>query len=112
MNITQRKEGDVLIVELSGRMAIGHGEAEAGSAILAALESGEAKILLDLADVPMIDSSGIGELVSVYTAANNANAALKLLNLSSQVEEVMRSTLLTGVFDIFSDEAAAIASFG
>ena len=112
MDITQRKEGDVLIVELSGRMAFGHGEAEAGVAILTALKSGETKLLVDMGDVPLIDSSGIGELVSAYTAANNGNAALKLLNLSPQVEEVMKSTMLTRVFDIFDDETAAVASFG
>ena len=111
MDITQRKEGDVLIVELSGRMTIGYGEAEAGDAILTVVKSGETKILLDMGDVPLVDSSFIGELISAYTAANNRGSAIKLLNLSPRVEEVMKSTMLTSVFDIFDDETVAIASF-
>ena len=112
MKISQRKEGDVLILELSGRMAIGHGEADSSATILAALGSGVTKVLLEMHDVPMIDSSGIGELVASYTAAKKAGAALKLLNLSSQVEEVITSTQLIRVFEVFDDETAALASFG
>ena len=111
MKFTQRKEGDVLIVELSGRMTIGHGEAEAGDALLTAVKSGETKILLDMGDVLVVDSSFIGELISAYTAANNRGSALKLLNLSPRVWEVLKSTRLTEVFEIFDDEAAAVASF-
>ena len=111
MNITQRKEGDVLIVELSGRMTIGQGDAEVGDAIRSALASGESKIVLDMGDVPVVDSSGVGELISAYTSANNRNAAIKLLKLSPRVGDVLKSTRLIGVFEIFDDEAAAVASF-
>lgn len=111
MNITQRKVGDVLIVELSGRMTIGQGDAEAGDAVRSALASGERKILLDMDDVPVVDSSGVGELISCYTSANNRTATVKLLKLSPRVGDVLKSTRLIGVFEIFDDEAEAIASF-
>ena len=111
MKIMQRKDGDILIVEMSGRMTIGQGDAEAREAILAALESGEKKILLDMGDVPMVDSAGLGELISVYTVAHRSNAAMKLLKISARVKEVMNITRMYGLFDIFDDKAAAIASF-
>lgn len=112
MNITHRKEGDVLIIELSGRMTIGQGDAEVGDAIRSALTSGESKIVLDMGDVPVVDSSGVGELISAYTSANNRDAAVKLLKLSPRVGDVLKSTRLIGVFEIFDDEATAVASFG
>ena len=111
MKITQRKQGDVLIVELSGRMTIGQGDAEAGDAIRSALASGETNILLDMGDLPVVDSSGVGELIACYTSATNRNASVKLLNLSPRVGDVLKSTRLIGVFEIFEDEAAAVASF-
>ena len=112
MNITRRKQGDVLIIELSGGMTIGKGDTEVGDAIRSALKSGESKIVLDMKDVPLVDSFGVGELVSAYTSANRRGAALKLLELSPRVRDVLSISGLTGVFDIFEDEATAIASYG
>ena len=111
MNIKQRKEGEVLIVEMSGRMTIGQGDAEARDAILIALRSGETKILLDMGEVPMVDSAGLGELISVYTSAHRSNAAMKLMKISERVREVLSITRMNGLFDVFDDKAAAIASF-
>ena len=111
MNIENRREGDVLIVELSGRMTIGQGDTEAGRAIRRALKSGETKILVDMGEVPVVDSAGLGELISVYAWAHRRKAAMKLLGISSRVREVLDVTRVTGIFDIFDDEAAAIASF-
>lgn len=111
MEITQRREGEILVMELSGRMTIGAGDAQAGDAVRAALASGEKKILLDMRDVPVIDSSGVGELVSAYTSASNRGAVIKLLKLSPRVGEVLLSTRLIGVLESFDDEVDAIESF-
>ncbi len=111
MNIKQRKEGEVLIVEMSGRMTIGQGDAQARKAILGAIEAGETKILLDMGEVPMVDSAGLGELISVYTWAHRSNAAMKLMKISSRVREVLSITQMSGLFDIFDDQESAIASF-
>jgi len=112
VNIERRKESDVLILELSGAMTIGKGDTEVGDAIRSALASGESKIVLDMGDVPLVDSFGIGELVSAYTSATRRDAAMKLLKLSPRVKEMMQISGLTGVFDIYEDEATAIASYG
>jgi anti-sigma B factor antagonist len=111
MRVTQRKEGDIQVIELSGRMTIGQGDAEAGDAIRAAVAAGEKKILLDMRDVPVLDSSGVGELISGYTSANNKGAVIKLLKLSPRVGEVLLSTRLIGILEAFEDEVVALESF-
>jgi len=75
------------------------------------LSKGNKQILLNLADVTYIDSSGIGELVSAYTAVSNQGGQLKLLNLTKKVHDLLQITKLYTVFDIHDDEAKAIASF-
>ena len=67
--------------------------------------------LLDMGEVPMVDSAGLGELISVYTSAHRSNAALKLMKISERVREVLSITRMNGLFDVFDDKAAAIASF-
>ena len=75
------------------------------------LSKGNKKILINLADVSYIDSSGIGELVSAYTAVTNQGGQLKLLNLTKKVHDLLQITKLYTVFDVHDDEAKAIASF-
>lgn len=112
MNITRRKENDILIIGLSGNVTLGSGDTEVGDAIRTALAEGESKIVLDMTDIALVDSFGIGELVSAYTSAHRRGAAVKLLKLSPRVREVMKISGLIGIFEIFDDEAAAIASYG
>jgi anti-sigma B factor antagonist len=73
---------------------------------------GQKKILLNLGDVTYIDSSGIGELVSAFTAVRREGGELKLLNLTKKVHDLLQITKLYTVFDIKDDEAAAIKAFG
>jgi anti-sigma B factor antagonist len=75
------------------------------------LSKGQKRILLNLADVNYIDSSGIGELVSAYTTVRNQGGELKLLNLTRKVHDLLQITKLYTVFDIKDDEASAIASY-
>jgi anti-sigma B factor antagonist len=75
------------------------------------IAKGQKSILLDMGDVNYIDSSGLGELVSAYTSARNQSAALKLLKLTKKVHDLLQLTKLYTVFDIYDDEALAIASF-
>jgi anti-sigma B factor antagonist len=111
MKISQRKEGQVLVIKLDGRMSIGEGDSEAGDAIRAAVAGGEKKILLDMKNVSVLDSSGVGELVSSYTSAHRRGGTIKLYGLSPRVGEVLKSTRLVGIFDIFDNEVKAIESF-
>jgi anti-sigma B factor antagonist len=75
------------------------------------INSGNKKILLSLYDVDYIDSSGIGELVSAYTTVKNASGELKLLHLTKRVHDILQITRLFTVFDVQSEEGAAIRSF-
>jgi anti-sigma B factor antagonist len=101
----------VAVLDLSGRITLGEGSVQIRDAIRELLGKGRKSILLDLGEVNYIDSSGLGELVSAYTSARNQGAALKLLKLTKKVHDLLQLTKLYTVFDIYDDEAAAIASF-
>jgi anti-sigma B factor antagonist len=111
LHATHRDAGEVTVVDLSGRITLGEGSALLRKTVRGLLEEHRTKILLNLADVDYIDSSGIGELVSGYTAVKNRNGELKLLQLTKKVRDLLQITKLFTVFDVFSDEATALRSF-
>jgi anti-sigma B factor antagonist len=106
----RRIEG-VNIVDLSGRITIGEGTIVLKDAVRNLLQRNEKKILLNLADVSYIDSSGIGELVSSFTTVGNQGGKLKLLKLTKKVHDLLSITKLLTVFEVFDDEAKAIQNF-
>jgi len=108
---TCREAGPVTIVDLSGRIALGEGSALLRKTVRDLLDSGQTRILLNLGDVNYIDSSGIGELVSGFTAVRNRTGELKLLNLTKKVHDLLQLTKLFTVFDVYSDEGTAVQSF-
>ena len=108
---TRREVGVVTIIDLSGRIALGEGSALLRKTIRDLLEDGQTKILLNLGDVNYIDSSGIGELVSGFTAVRNREGELKLLNLTKKVHDLLQITKLFTVFDVYSDESTAVTSY-
>jgi anti-sigma B factor antagonist len=101
----------VTIVDMSGRITLGEGSVILRDTIRDLVGKGQKKILLNLGDVTYIDSSGIGELVSAFTAVRREGGELKLLNLTKKVHDLLQITKLYTVFDIKDDEAAAIKSF-
>jgi len=111
MKATIRQVDSVVVVDISGRITLGEGCTQLRELIRDQLAKGNKRILLNLADVSYIDSSGIGELVSAYTAVSNQGGQLKLLNLTKKVHDLLQITKLYTVFDIHDDEAKAIASF-
>jgi anti-sigma B factor antagonist len=111
INISERQAGDVTILDLSGKVTIGEGSVALRGAIRRLLGEGKNKILLNLGSVGYIDSSGIGELVSSFTAVNKEGGSLKLLNLTQKIQDLLAITKLLTVFDTFDDEASALASF-
>ncbi len=111
MKLNTRQVDGVTILDLSGRITLGEGSVQLRDAIRDLLGKGQKKILLNLADVNYIDSSGIGELVSAYTTVRNQGGELKLLNLTKKVHDLLQITKLYTVFDIKDDEASAIASY-
>ena len=111
MKVTTRQVDGVTILDLSGRITLGEGSVQLRDSIRDLLAKGSKLILLNLADVNYIDSSGIGELVSAYTTVRNQGGELKLLNLTKKVHDLLQITKLYTVFDVKEDEASAIASY-
>jgi anti-sigma B factor antagonist len=111
LNISERQAGDVTVLDMSGKITIGEGSVALRTAIRRLLEEGKKRILLNLAGVGYIDSSGIGELVSSYTAINKDGGQLKLLNLTQKLRDLLTITKLLTVFDVYEDEAEALNSF-
>jgi len=112
MKANSRQVNGVTIVDLSGRITLGEGSVILRDSVRDLLSKGSKQIVLNLADVSYIDSSGIGELVSAYTHVRREGGELKLLNLTKKVHDLLQITKLYTVFDIRDDEAAAVASFG
>jgi anti-sigma B factor antagonist len=106
-----RDRGDVRIVELSGKITIGSGDVKIRELIDESLAAGKKNIVLDLAGVSTIDSSGIGEMVACYTTVTKKGGHLKLLRLSPKINDILQVTQLITVFDVFDDEAEAVRSF-
>lgn len=112
MKATIRQVDSVTVVDISGRITLGEGCAQLRELIRGQLTKGNKRVLINLADVTYIDSSGIGELVSAYTAVTNQGGELKLLKLTQKVHDLLQITKLYTVFNVHDDEAKAIASFG
>jgi len=108
MTLKARRIDDIVILDLSGRITIGEGTVVLRNEIQKLLNAGEAKFLLNLADVDYIDSSGLGELVSSFTTVRNKNGQLKLLNLTRRVRDLLQITKLLTVFDTFDNETEAL----
>jgi len=112
MKATNRQVEGVTVVDMSGRITLGEGSVVLRDTIRDLIGKGQKKILLNLGDVTYIDSSGIGELVSAFTAVRREGGELKLLNLTKKVHDLLQITKLYTVFDIKDDEAGAIKAFG
>jgi anti-sigma B factor antagonist len=111
LDIKERQAGDVTVLDMDGKITIGEGSVALRSAVRRLLEEGKKKILLNLAGVGYIDSSGIGELVSSYTAINKEQGQLKLLNLTQKLQDLLAITKLLTVFDVYENETEALNSY-
>jgi anti-sigma B factor antagonist len=109
--INNRQNGDVVLMDVGGKITLGDGSVAIREAVKKLVADGSKKIVLNLGDVTYIDSSGIGELVSAFTTVSNNGGSLKLLNLTKRVHDLLQITKLYTVFEVFNDEAAAVASF-
>lgn len=112
MKVTSRQVNGVTIVDLSGRITLGEGSVVLRDTVRELVGKGQKQLLLNLADVNYIDSSGIGELVSAFTTVRREGGDLKLLSLTKKVHDLLQITKLYTVFDVQDDEAAAVAAFG
>ena len=107
---TRREAGDVAVVDLSGKIALGDG-GPLRRLVRELLDSGHRKILFNLSDIDYIDSYGIGEMVAAHTTVHRAHGELKLIHLTRRVRDILQITRLVTVFDVQPDEAAALRSF-
>ena len=111
LTIASREVDGVTVLDLSGRITLGEGSVQLRDAIRGLIGQGKKNVLLNMGEVSYIDSSGLGELVSAYTTAKNQQAEVKLLNLTRKVHDLLQLTKLYTVFDIYDDDASALASF-
>jgi anti-sigma B factor antagonist len=111
MKIETRTIGDVRILDCSGKITLGEGTMAIRNTVRDILKNNGKKIILNLAEVNYIDSSGIGELVSTYSTVANSGGQFKLLNLTKKIQELLAITKLLTVFQVFDNEQSALASF-
>jgi anti-sigma B factor antagonist len=111
LKIDTREVAHVTILDIHGRIVLGEEIGDLRAAVRNLVAEGKKKIILNLAAVDYIDSSGVGELVSSFTTVRNAGGELKLLNLTQKVHDVLHVTKLYTVFDIREDEFTAVKSF-
>ena len=110
MNIIERMLNDVTILELEGNLAL-EGNAQFRKRVTGAIDAGARKLIVNMARVPYMDSSGLGELISCYTTLQRLSGRIKLLHLSDRLQHLLVITKLISVFETFDSEPAAVASF-
>ncbi len=111
LKINARESGNVVILDLNGRITIGEETAALRDAIKEHLEVGKKNILLNLGEVSYIDSTGLGQFVGSFATVASRDGKLKLLNLQKRLQELMQITKLITVFETYTDEATAVHSF-
>ena len=111
MQIEERGVGDVVVLDLKGKITLGEGDELLKDKVNSLLNQGRKKIVLNLAEVPYIDSAGLGEVVRTYTTVSRQGGSLKLLNLTKRITDLLSITKLLTVFETFDSENDAVRSF-
>ena len=111
MQIDERSAGDVTVLDLKGRMTMGEGDELLKDKVNSLILQGHKKLVLNLADVPYVDSAGLGEIVRTYTTVTKQGGSLKLANLTKRITDLLSITKLLTVFDTYDSEADAVRSF-
>ena len=111
MQIEERAVGDVVVLDLKGKITLVEGDELLKDKVNSLVNQGHKKIVLNLADVPYIDSAGLGEVVRTYTTVSRQGGSLKLLNLTKRITDLLSITKLLTVFETFDSENEAVRSF-
>jgi anti-sigma B factor antagonist len=111
MPIEERTSGAVTILDLSGKVTLGAGDTMLKDKIHSLLYQGRKNVLLNLAQVQSLDSAALGEIVSAYTTMTREGGTVKLVNLTTRVQNLLSITKLLTVFDTYDTEAEALGSF-
>jgi anti-sigma B factor antagonist len=111
MQIEERTIGDVVVLDLKGKVTLGQGDELLKDKVNSLVNQGHRKIVLNLADVPYVDSAGLGEIVRTYTTVSRQGGSMKLLNLTKRITDLLSITKLLTVFETFDAESDAVRSF-
>jgi anti-sigma B factor antagonist len=111
MQIEERQVGEIMILDLKGKITLGEGDEVLKDKINSLILQNKKRILLNLADVPYIDSAGLGEIVRTYTTVSRQGGQLKLVNLTKRITDLLMITKLLTVFETFDIEQDALQSF-
>ena len=111
MQLSERRIGDVLVVDVSGKITLGEGDQVLKDKMRSLVQQGHTKVLLNLGDVSYVDSAGLGEIVQSYATVTKNGGALKLLNVTKRIQDLLSITKLLMVFETFDSEAEAVTSF-
>ncbi len=112
MTIDERELGEVRVLDMRGRLVLDDGDRELKERVAALLEAGSLQIVMNVAEVPYVDSAGLGALVSVCLTARAKGGAVKLLNPSKKLLDLLTMARLLKVIDLLESEAHALESFG
>jgi anti-sigma B factor antagonist len=111
MQIEERTSGDITILDLKGKMTLGEGDELLKDKVNSLMNQGKKKILMNLGDVPYIDSAGLGEIVRTYTTVSRQGGTMKLVNLTKRITDLLSITKLLTVFETFDNESEALKSY-
>ena len=111
MQITERSVGDVMVLDIKGKITLGEGDEQLKDKVNSLVNQGQRKMVLNLAGVPYLDSAGLGEVVRAYTTVSRQGGNLKLLNLTKRITDLLSITKLLTVFETFDSENDAVQSF-
>ena len=109
--ITRQSKGTAVVLKLKGGLTIGAGDIALRNAVDRELKEGGRQIVLDLSELSTIDSSGLGELVSVFTSVTSRGGVFKLVGGPQKLEDLLTTTQLIAVFDVYPDAGQAVAAF-
>ncbi len=108
---TRKSEGNVIVLDVAGKLSAGEPVLLLRNAIQQNLEEGARRFLIDLGNVTYIDSSGLGALITTFTSVRSRQGDVKLLNLTKRIRDLLQITKLLTVFEVFDDEAKAVGTF-
>jgi anti-sigma B factor antagonist len=112
MQIDQKMTGDVTVVRVTGDITLNQGgDVLLKDKIQSLLQQGQKKLLLDLGGVSYVDSAGLGQLVQIHATTKGQGGALRLINVTKKLKDLLVVTKLVTVFDSYESEAEALASF-
>jgi anti-sigma B factor antagonist len=111
MKIVERVVDGVCVLDLEGRISAGDAADLLRRTVAAKVDAGSARILLNMAQVPQVDSTGLGEMVRAHTTAVRKGGAVKLVGVNKRIHDLLAITKLLTVFSIYEAEAEAVRSF-